>query len=60
MIMKVARLEFHVPIYGGVEIVEMKKTHESASVLRAFLDYQKSIMPSDAVVKSCVIACASL
>ena len=58
--MKIARLEFHVPINGGIEIVSMKKTHESAMVLRAFLKYQKSIMPSGAVVKSEVIACASL
>jgi len=60
MTMKVATLVYRTPIYGGFEQVKLTKRHKSKAILRAFLNYQKSLLPSDAIVTNEVIACASL
>ena len=58
--MKIATLVYRTPIYGGYEQVKLTKRHENKAVLKAFLKYQRSLLPSDAVVTNEVIACASL
>lgn len=48
--MKTATLIYTTPIYGGVERVKLTKRGESEMMLGAFLKYQTSMLPTDAVV----------
>ena len=48
--MKTAVLIYKTPIYGGFERVKLTKKGTKGYVLRAFLKYQTSILPSDAEV----------
>jgi hypothetical protein len=53
--MKTATLIYRTPIYGGYEQVKLTKRHENKNVLKLFLAYQKSLLPSDAVVTNEII-----
>jgi len=48
--MKTATLVYTTPIYGGVERVKLTKRGTERFILNAFLKYQKSLLPSNAVV----------
>lgn len=48
--MSIATLVYTTPIYGGVERVKLTKKSTERYILRAFLKYQKSLLPSDAEV----------
>ena len=48
--MKTAFLIYTTPIYGGVERVKLTKKGKKDYLLRAFLKYQTSLLPSDAEV----------